>query len=167
MLDDDAPLPQQHAIPPRASRIVAPGDLPGLTSAIWMGGARSLHGEPLHPELLRTSWLIDAAGDLPPPFRAAAAAHIPCVFSDLEVLTLPSRHILPLVDRLAAAVTDAAGAPSAVYLMCTHGMNRSGLLAGLLLRRLGLHADDVIERIRAARPGALGNASFVRLIRHG
>lgn len=163
VLEPHHQLHHGHALPPRATRILAPGDLPGLASAIWMGGAHSLIGDPIHPELLTTSWLVDAAGDLPPSVRAAAAAHIPCVFSDLEVPALPSRHILPLVDRIAGAVTVGEG-PAAVYFMCTHGMNRSGLLTGLLLRRLGLPAAEAIDRIRAARPGALGNASFVRLI---
>jgi protein-tyrosine phosphatase len=49
--------------------------------------------------------------------------------------------------------------------MCSHGMNRSGLVTGLLLRRLGFGADEAIARIRAARRGALSNDSFVDLIR--
>lgn len=132
-----------------------------------MGGAHSLTGEPLHVTALGHAWLVDCAGDLPPTYRAAAAEHFACVFSDLEVLTLPSRHILPLVDRLAASLTDGTNAPASLYVMCTHGMNRSGLLTGLLLRRLGLAPEAAIERIRRARPGALSNESFRRFILRG
>lgn len=130
-----------------------------------MGGAHSLLGEPLSPAALDAAWLVDCAGDMPHPYRASAAAHLACVFSDVEVLALPSRHILPIVDRLAAALAEPATAPAAVYIMCTHGMNRSGLITGLLLRRLGFNAEAAIAQIRAARPGALSNASFVDLIR--
>jgi hypothetical protein len=154
-----------HALPPRASLVAEPGALPGLRSAIWMGGAHSLRGEPLHPAALETAWLVDCAGDMPRAYRDAAGLHIACVFADLEALVLPSRHILPVVDRLAAAVTAPAAAPAGVYIMCTHGMNRSGLVAGLLLRRLGLDADGAVAAIRAARPGALSNGSFVDLLR--
>jgi hypothetical protein len=130
-----------------------------------MGGAHSLHGDPLHPAAIAASWLVDCAGDLPLPFRQAASTHIACVFADLEALVMPSRHIEAVVERLLDAITDPREAPAAVYVMCTHGMNRSGLITGLLLRRLGVQAADAIAHIRQARPGALSNASFVDLIR--
>jgi hypothetical protein len=154
-----------HHPPPRAALIAPPGSIPRLHAAIWMGGAHSLRGEPLHPAALTASWLVDCAGDMPRAFRESAAAHIPCVFADLEALALPSRHILPVVERLAAAVTDPAESPAALYIMCTHGMNRSGLVTGLLLRQLGLAPDEAVALIRAARPGALSNSSFVDLVR--
>ncbi len=132
-----------------------------------MGGAHSLAGEPLQVATLGDAWLVDCAGDLPRPYRLAAAEHIACVFSDLEVLTLPSRHILPVVDRLAETLADPASAPRALYVMCTHGMNRSGLITGLLLRRLGLPPAETVELIRRARPGALSNGSFLRFILQG
>jgi protein-tyrosine phosphatase len=52
-----------------------------------------------------------------------------------------------------------------VYSLCTHGMNRSGLVTGLFLRGLGVDAEEAVALIRAARPGALSNESFVRLLR--
>ena len=44
--------------------------------------------------------------------------------------------------------------------MCTHGMNRSGLVTGLILRSLGIGAPEAVDRIRLARPGALSNLHF-------
>jgi protein-tyrosine phosphatase len=44
--------------------------------------------------------------------------------------------------------------------MCQHGMNRSGLVTGLLLRALGIGPRETVERIRLARPGALANDAF-------
>jgi hypothetical protein len=43
-------------------------------------------------------------------------------------------------------------------------MNRSGLLTGLLLRELGLSGTLALERILGARPGALSNEAFRRLV---
>ena len=43
-------------------------------------------------------------------------------------------------------------------------MNRSGLVAGMLLRALGFESVAAIELIRRHRPGALSNLTFVRLV---
>jgi protein-tyrosine phosphatase len=48
--------------------------------------------------------------------------------------------------------------------MCKQGLNRSALMAGLILRELGASPAEVVEAIRAARPGALTNQTFVRLL---
>jgi hypothetical protein len=43
-------------------------------------------------------------------------------------------------------------------------MNRSGLLAGLILRALGVPAEAALAAV-AARPGALTNQTYARLVR--
>jgi protein-tyrosine phosphatase len=48
--------------------------------------------------------------------------------------------------------------------MCTQGFNRSALVAGMILRELGASPDAIVEAIREARPGALTNQTFVRLL---
>ncbi|MCL6645447.1 MAG: hypothetical protein K6U88_10815 [Dehalococcoidia bacterium] len=165
MLEDPSIERLPPPLRPRASLVLPGGAIPYIHTSIWMGGAHTLQGETIHPAAISASWLVDCAGEMPGPYRAAAAAHLPCVFADLEARFLPSRHILPVVDRLAEAVINPGAAPPAVYIMCSHGMNRSGLVTGLLLRRLGFGADEAIARIRAARRGALSNDSFVDLIR--
>src|SRR5262245_27379553 len=40
---------------------------------------------------------------------------------------------------------------------CGMGFNRSALVAGLILMRLGLSGREAVERLRACRPGALFN----------
>lgn len=40
---------------------------------------------------------------------------------------------------------------------CGMGFNRSALLAGLILHELGMDGPDIVEQIRARRPGALFN----------
>ena len=48
---------------------------------------------------------------------------------------------------------------------CGMGFNRSALVAGRILNRLGLPGPDVIDRLRARRPGALFNEIFAAHIR--
>src|SRR5262249_31308327 len=55
--------------------------------------------------------------------------------------------------------------PPRLYILCQQGLNRSGLLTGLVLRALGVSAQDVIASIASQRgTGALSNLTFVRLI---
>jgi hypothetical protein len=57
-----------------------------------------------------------------------------------------------------------ADPPARVYVMCQQGMNRSGLLAGLILRALGVDAEAALAAV-ATRPGALTNQTYARLVR--
>jgi protein-tyrosine phosphatase len=43
---------------------------------------------------------------------------------------------------------------------CGMGFNRSALVAGLILHKLGMPGPDVVERLRQRRPGALFNDCF-------
>jgi protein-tyrosine phosphatase len=47
---------------------------------------------------------------------------------------------------------------------CGMGFNRSALVASLILHKLGLEGPDIIERIRARRPGALFNEVFASYV---
>ena len=74
-----------------------------------------------------------------------------------------TEHRLGMVgDRLSGSEHPAVP-PARIYIMCTQGLNRSGLFAGVLLRALGVSAADVLEAIRT-RPGALNNRTFERLV---
>jgi protein-tyrosine phosphatase len=43
---------------------------------------------------------------------------------------------------------------------CGMGFNRSALVAGLILLRLGVSGEEAVRRLRACRPGALFNEVF-------
>jgi hypothetical protein len=152
-----------HGIP-RATLIAAPGTLPGLRTAVWMGGAHSLSGDEMVAEAMANAWIIDAAGELPEAVRASAALWVPCVFPDIDASPARVERIHAVVAKVAAAMRG-DDAPGAVYTVCQHGMNRSGLFAGLLLREMGMGGEDVVELIRKRRPGALSNLTFVQMIR--
>ncbi|HZQ36503.1 MAG TPA: hypothetical protein VFD32_11255 [Dehalococcoidia bacterium] len=152
---------------PRASRIDLP-HLPGVGTQIWMGGSQSLVGEPVAPADLGDAVVIDCAGDLPHAHRAAARRYIPCVFLDAEREPTSYPRVAALVHELATAIgaaeANADAAPQRIFVFCQYGLNRSGLVTGLLLRALGGSAADVMRGVQLARPGALNNLTFGRLI---
>ena len=43
---------------------------------------------------------------------------------------------------------------------CGMGFNRSALVAGVILHRLGMRGPEIVQRIRERRPGALFNDVF-------
>ena len=43
---------------------------------------------------------------------------------------------------------------------CALGFNRSALVAGLILRYMGLNGEQALAHLRARRPGALFNDAF-------
>ena len=127
-----------------------------------MGGAHSLAGEELELATLGRAVVIDCAGDMPREYRTAAALWLANVFQDVD--SWPMRF-----DRLKANAQLAARAlqehrATDVYTMCTHGMNRSGLAAALVLRALGVEGGEAIRLIRLARPGSLSNDTYRRII---
>jgi hypothetical protein len=161
-----------HEAEPRASRIAVPGRV-DLTTELWMGGAYSLHGDLLRPEDFAGAWVIDVAGDLSPSQQAACALWLPCVFSDFEEVPPVYSRLTRLARSIAACLIGAEAddgwehpttPPRRIYLLCNQGLNRSGLVTGLILRALGVPAEDTLAAI-AARPGSLSNRTFARLVR--
>lgn len=166
---------------PRASRIWLPKDLE-LPVELWMGGADSLIGDDIEAVALRSAWLVDCALDMPAEHCEAAALFVTRVFSDIEERPASYERIDGLARALAArllsggdAVDGAAAGwldspifpappPSHVFIMCTQGLNRSGLLMGRLLRALGLGGSEALAAIRGARAPALNNLTFARLV---
>ena len=158
---------------PRATRIpITHRD--DIDVEIWVGGSDTAIGEEVEALHLDGAWLIDCAGEIPRDFREAALAVYPRVFADIEVEPSNLDRLQALAKEIAASVLgepDAAGGnaeerprPERVFVMCTQGFNRSALVAGLILRELGASPDAIIAAIRAARPGALTNQTFVRLL---
>ena len=47
---------------------------------------------------------------------------------------------------------------------CGMGLNRSALVAGLTLHKLGMSGPEVVTRLRARRPGALFNPQFATFL---
>ena len=72
-------------------------------------------------------------------------------------------QFLPNVTKL-QAVADLAASMiregHRVLAHCNMGFNRSGLIAGLVLKALGMSGEAAVTRIRERRPGALYNDCF-------
>lgn len=159
---------------PRASRILLPGHIQVATE-IWVGGGSSESGHDLAASHLSNAWLVDCANEFPPDLHAAATLTLFRVFSDLE----ERPHNWERVDRLASTIAasilgqspgntawDHPGeSPGRVVVVCKQGLNRSALMAGRILRGVGLSGDEAVAAIRAARPGALNNVTFEQLVR--
>jgi hypothetical protein len=97
------------------------------------------------------------------------------VFADVESVPHSYLRLTALAQDVAACLRGAndtlspgwshpTEAPPRLYVMCQQGMNRSGLVTGLILRALGVPAERAVEAI-VTRPGALTNHTFARLVR--
>jgi protein-tyrosine phosphatase len=80
-------------------------------------------------------------------------------FRDEDVPTL---HKLHAVARLGAALVTAG---ERVLVHCQMGLNRSALVAGLVLVYSGLSGEDAVARLQLRRPGALYNEAFADYLR--
>jgi hypothetical protein len=153
-----------HPSTPRASRIELPAALT-VTAELWMGGAHSAFGDAVH-----------AANDMPDDHRAAATLLLHRVFGDSEEVPSAYARIDALARSLAACLMGRDGEggwehpqepPRRLYVMCSQGLNRSGLVTGRILRALGLSGDEALAAVQRHRPGALNNLTFAGLVREG
>ncbi len=160
MLEDPFVARTAHPDQPRADLVVTHG---AHAARLWMGGAHALRGETIEVATARRSWVIDCAGDVELEYRQAAGRFLPIVFSDVEERPSAFDRICEVASEVATALASGETGRSA-YVLCTHGMNRSGLVTGLVLRELGYAPEETVRLIRAARPGSLSNHTFVRLL---
>jgi hypothetical protein len=75
---------------------------------------------------------------------------------------LPDPQKLEAVARLGAHLVESG---HRVLSHCGMGFNRSALIAGRILHKLGMRGVDVVERLRQRRPGALFNDVFADHLR--
>ena len=90
---------------------------------------------------------------------------------DIGVPTVPNQILyvyfpildedLPNLEKL-HAVAALVGQGHRVLSHCGMGFNRSALVAGLILNRLGMRGPQVVRQLRARRAGALFNEHFAR-----
>ena len=80
-------------------------------------------------------------------------------FKDEDVPTL---HKLHAVARLGASLIQAG---ERVLVHCQMGLNRSALVAGMVLVYSGLSGEAAVSRLQERRPGALYNEAFATFLR--
>jgi hypothetical protein len=74
---------------------------------------------------------------------------------------LPNIHKLHGIANLGA---DLIRSGHKVLSHCGMGFNRSALVAGLVLCRLGMSGAEAVQRLRSCRPGALFNERFAEYL---
>ena len=74
---------------------------------------------------------------------------------------------LPNLDRLDALGDMGASLYKAGHKLLSHcgmGFNRSALVAGVIMNKLGHKGPDIVQRMRERRPGALFNQVFANYL---
>jgi len=71
------------------------------------------------------------------------------------------RHDQARIERIAIRVAEAWSAGERVLVRCQAGVNRSGLVVAMVLRRLGWSAEEALSRVRMLRSDhVLSNRQF-------
>ncbi len=96
---------------------------------------------------------------------------------DIGVPTVPNQCLyiyfpiydeaLPNLDKLHGVASLCASLVAAEHRVLSHcgmGFNRSALVAGLILHKLGMPGPEVVARLRTRRPGALFNDRFASFL---
>jgi hypothetical protein len=97
---------------------------------------------------------LEAGLDSGIPARPDGVIYLYFPFADAELPTLRRLHA---VARLAA---DLVQGGERVLVHCQMGLNRSALVAGLILVHNGMTGAAAVERLQERRPGALYNETF-------
>jgi len=110
--------------------------------------------EPVHAAGIDTIIDLDGGVDIGVPAMANHLIYLYFPFEDAAVPTMPKLHA---VARFGAnCVRDG----HRVLSHCGLGFNRSALVAGLILRYLGMSGEEAVQLLRLRRPGALYNQVY-------
>jgi protein-tyrosine phosphatase len=74
---------------------------------------------------------------------------------------LPNLHKLHAIGNLGANIINSG---HRVLSHCGMGFNRSALVAGVILHKMGMPGPTIVQRLRERRPGALFNECFARFL---
>jgi protein-tyrosine phosphatase len=107
-------------------------------------------------EELRISAVIDMDGDLDIGVPTVPN-HMLYIYFPIFDEELPDLQKLHAVARMGAALIKSG---HRVLSHCGMGLNRSALMAGLIMTYLGVKGPAAVELIRQRRPGALFNENF-------
>jgi len=106
--------------------------------------------------------IIDMDGDLDIGVPAVPNQYLYIYFPIDDVLSLPDLEKLHAVAKMGAMLVNSG---LKVLSHCGMGHNRCALVAGLILRYLGMSGDEVLSLLRERRQGALYNISFSEYVR--
>ncbi|HYK90214.1 MAG TPA: dual specificity protein phosphatase family protein [Acidobacteriota bacterium] len=102
------------------------------------------------------TFVIDLEGDLDLGIPTIPN-HMLYVYFPIFDEDLPDLRRLHAIARMGASLVDGG---YKVLAHCGMGLNRSALMAGLILVYLGMDGKDAVRLLREKRPGALFNENF-------
>jgi protein-tyrosine phosphatase len=111
-------------------------------------------------ERLRISVVFDMDGDLDIGVPTVPN-HMLYIYFPIYDEDLPDLEKLHAVARLGAALIKTG---HRVLSHCGMGLNRSALMAALILTYLGMPGADAVDLLRQKRPGALYNENFANYL---
>ena len=140
--------------------ILGSGIASEIVPGLWQGGY------PKRPASLSRQgidMLVLAAREIQPPWETFPPG-LEVVYAPMHdnFWDGPSEDEAQIALSAASDVSRALDEGKTVLVTCAMGINRSGLINALVLMdREGLTGLEAVRRVRAARPGALNNTSFV------
>jgi len=104
--------------------------------------------------------IIDLDGEID---AGVPTEHNHCLYIYFPIFDddLPNLKKLHAIASLGASMVESG---HCVLSHCGMGFNRSALVAGLILNKLGMPGPAIVERLRERRPGALFNEVFAAYI---
>lgn len=125
---------------------------------LWLGPACDDWGPIVQKHGLSAVIDLDAGLDSGIPCNPDRVIYVYFPFADEGV---PSLHKLHAVARLGA---DLVRGQERVLVHCQMGLNRSALVAGLVLVHNGMSGREAVTRLQERRPGALYNEVFAEYL---
>lgn len=116
---------------------------------------------PIHERGINT--VIDLEGDIDHGVPTVAN-QILYIYLPIHDKQMPDLDRLHAVARLGATLVDRG---EKVLVHCGLGLNRSALMAGLILMYGGMPGEAAVQRIQSRRPGALYNEVFRQYLLSG
>lgn len=112
----------------------------------------------------RAEWARLGEADLP---AAAESAGLRWRHAPIPDMHPPDAATLAAWSRLAPDLLATLAAGGRVAIHCAAGLGRTGTMAATLLVQSGVEPALAVERVRAARPGAIETDAQLRFVLHG
>lgn len=140
-----------------AEKSIAGADANRVVDRLWQGSL------PSWPQQLQGfDRLVLCARELQPPSQFVPVAVDRILLDDDQPSDYDVQLAYELAERLARAKQRRG---ERILITCAAGLNRSGLIMGLTMRRIGYTGEQAVALIRKARgPRALSNAWFEALV---
>jgi protein-tyrosine phosphatase len=140
----------------------APLDAHEIMPGLWQGSVPD-------PELVKREGfhlVVFCASEFQPAAREYPSVAVLYAPNEDHAAKPTPRPQLERASRASKIVAAFVKSGRKVLVTCFAGLNRSGLVTGLAVYRLtGQNGRDVVELVRARRPGALRNPRFVEVLR--